>query len=148
MTDALRADGLAAAGMVPAAADPNPELRRILAGLALIALAVSFLFAPEGLPGIEICHFKRLTGLPCPGCGLTHSFCAISHGQFAAAWAHQPFGFVLYLGAVAAAMGPLLIRVLPRAAWFYRSRVVLAALVVVGSAMIVYDGWRIARCLW
>ena len=27
------------------------------------------------------CGFKLLTGLPCPGCGMTHACCALIHGQ-------------------------------------------------------------------
>jgi hypothetical protein len=35
---------------------------------------------PLQLP--SVCLFKRITGLPCCGCGMTHAFCAMAHGQF------------------------------------------------------------------
>ena len=77
---------------------------------AAAALALSFLWSPSGLPGFDVCFFHRLTGLPCPGCGLTHSFCAISHGDFCAAWAYNPFGFLFYALAVILLLHPLLAR--------------------------------------
>jgi hypothetical protein len=42
------------------------------------ALAVSKL--PLHLP--TVCLFKRITGLPCAGCGMTHAFCAMANGHF------------------------------------------------------------------
>ncbi|MBS1493465.1 MAG: DUF2752 domain-containing protein [Bacteroidetes bacterium] len=40
---------------------------------------------------------KLLTGLPCPGCGLTHSFCAISSGNFGDAFKFHFFGPFIYI---------------------------------------------------
>jgi hypothetical protein len=75
---------------------------------AAAALALSFAWRPSGLPNVDVCFFHRLTGLPCPGCGLTHSFCGISHGSFAAAWACNPFGYLFYGIAVILLLRPLL----------------------------------------
>jgi hypothetical protein len=44
-----------------------------------------------------ICAFKNLTGLPCPGCGLTHSFCEIGKGHLASALDWNWLGIPLFL---------------------------------------------------
>jgi hypothetical protein len=73
-------------------------------GLALLALfllsgvfAVSVLFAPPGGDYLTVCGFKNLTGLPCPGCGLTHSFCAVGKGQVMAGFEYNLLGPPLFL---------------------------------------------------
>jgi hypothetical protein len=43
-----------------------------------------------------MCHWKRLTGLDCPGCGLTRCFIALAHGDIAAAWRFNPAGILLF----------------------------------------------------
>ena len=64
-------------------------------------LAASFILPPMDL-GIPLCLFHAATGLPCPGCGLTRSFVAISHGRFLQSLAFNQmgpalFGFLLIL---------------------------------------------------
>ena len=44
---------------------------------------------------MPICLFRYVTGLPCPGCGLTRSFSCILHGDFVRAYDYHPFGYVL-----------------------------------------------------
>lgn len=44
-----------------------------------------------------ICGFKNLTGLPCPGCGLTHSFCEIGKGHLASAINWNWLGLPLFI---------------------------------------------------
>lgn len=73
-----------------------------------MVLAISAYFEPETLPKIQICAFKQMTGRPCPGCGLTRAFCAISHGRMLDAFFFNPFAFVFYFGAVVLAVWPLL----------------------------------------
>lgn len=51
---------------------------------------------PQGL-GFDICLLHRLTGLPCPGCGLTRSITSLTHGNFQQAGAYHPFGLVIWL---------------------------------------------------
>ena len=66
------------------------------------AFIVSVLFrAPEG-NYFTICPFKTFTGLPCPGCGLTHSFCAIGKGDIVRAIGFNLFGPFLFALAIMA----------------------------------------------
>jgi hypothetical protein len=72
----------------------------ILAGMTAVIL-ISIIYRPaEVSPGEEyytICGFKNLTGLPCPGCGLTHSFCEIGKGHMASAFGWNWLGPPLFL---------------------------------------------------
>ena len=73
---------------------------------ALLILAASFLFTPETLPRYSVCHLKRVTGIDCPGCGLTRSFTSISHGRFHDAWSYHPLSFAVYGGVLLLAIWP------------------------------------------
>lgn len=55
---------------------------------------VSLPFMDRPLP--ELCHMRRMTGLDCPGCGLTRSFISLGHGDIAAAWQFNPAGVLLF----------------------------------------------------
>jgi hypothetical protein len=65
-----------------------------------------------GGEGATLCLLKRLTGLPCPTCGMTRSFCAVSRGEFAAAFQYHLLGPVLY-----AMLALVMIRSAAAAAW-------------------------------
>lgn len=41
------------------------------------------------------CLFRRLTGIPCPGCGMTRAFAHLAKGEWAAAWTNHPLSFFL-----------------------------------------------------
>jgi hypothetical protein len=50
----------------------------------LLGLAGGTVLAWTGLP-LHLpatCLFRRLTGLPCASCGLTHATCALAHGDW------------------------------------------------------------------
>lgn len=49
-----------------------------------------------GQPLPELCHFKRYTGIDCPGCGLTRSFISIAHARWQDAWRYNPAAFLLF----------------------------------------------------
>jgi len=111
-----------------------------------VALAVSILIPASLLPVVSFCPFRMLTGLPCPGCGLTHAFCDISHGDFRMAWESNPFGFLFFALAILLVAWPWLrtrFPVIERALSRTRAVVWAPALLMVG--MWVYDVARIAR---
>lgn len=43
------------------------------------------------------CSFRRLTGIPCPGCGLTRVATRLAHLDFYGAWIVNPLGFLVAL---------------------------------------------------
>jgi hypothetical protein len=66
------------------------------------ALVLAFVLKEEWLDALPaLCLTKRMFGIPCPGCGLTHSWVAAAHGEFAASLAANPFGLLLMLAASA-----------------------------------------------
>ncbi|MEO7174248.1 MAG: DUF2752 domain-containing protein [Saprospiraceae bacterium] len=44
---------------------------------------------------VELCIFKRITGLPCPSCGSTRSVLFILQGNFDEAFSINPLGFAI-----------------------------------------------------
>jgi hypothetical protein len=79
---------------------PALQASRTLALFALVGLTglfvVSVLLKPSTGEYFTVCAFKNFTGLPCPGCGLTHSFCALSKGSVAEAFEFNLIGPFLY----------------------------------------------------
>ncbi len=73
----------------------------VLASLGAATLVASFAYAPWAESGPVLCPFRLLTGLPCPGCGLTRSFCAMAHGHLHSALGFHLFGPALFFGGVA-----------------------------------------------
>ncbi len=48
----------------------------------LTVLALVYCFNPSTHRIYPVCHFHQLTGLHCPGCGMTRSLYALLHGDF------------------------------------------------------------------
>ena len=64
---------------------PGSPVARLSAAGALAALsggsAVVWYFDPAKTPFLPVCPLYTLTGLACPGCGLTRGFHALFHGD-------------------------------------------------------------------
>ena len=69
----------------------------MLTGVFLASLALTLPYYETGEPYFTICGFKNFTGLPCPGCGLTHSFGALGKGDVTKAFGFNLLGPPLYL---------------------------------------------------
>jgi Protein of unknown function (DUF2752) len=68
----------------------------LLAGLAAAGGFLLFrLWVPA--PGVQntVCLLRRLTGLPCPGCGMTRAFAHLAKGEWAAAASDHLLAYVL-----------------------------------------------------
>lgn len=81
-----------------------PSLHRSPAATEVVAaagaaglVAACFLSPDHAEDGPVICPFRRLTGLPCPGCGLTRSWVYLAHGWWRESLAAHPFGWLAAL---------------------------------------------------
>lgn len=57
----------------------------LVAVAVLAGMAVVYLFNPVTSGFYPACHFHQLTGLNCPGCGMTRATHALLHGDLATA---------------------------------------------------------------
>jgi len=75
----------------------------LLVAVAVTAVAMALevrderVVLPIGkLPLPESCWYKRLTGVGCPGCGLTRCVICLFHGEYFRAWQFNPGGYVFF----------------------------------------------------
>ena len=87
-----------------ATANPPAELlsgrdfvraRLFVVGGALATFGVARAYAPYVHDGPVLCMLRGLTGLPCPSCGLTRAFCALSQGEVLSALAFNAMALPL-----------------------------------------------------
>ncbi|MBN1336410.1 MAG: DUF2752 domain-containing protein [Deltaproteobacteria bacterium] len=96
--------GPPAAGTPRGHPDPLSVSELVLLAGFLALLGASVILGPGEdsvrILGVRIpsfCLFYNLTGLHCPGCGLTRSFVFMGHGQVLDAFRIHPLGPILYL---------------------------------------------------
>jgi hypothetical protein len=56
--------------------------------------------------GLILCPYRALTGLACPGCGMTRATHFLLRGDLASAWAYNPLLFLAVPLVVAFALAP------------------------------------------
>ncbi len=117
--------------------------RLLLVGGVVALAAGSVALGPYVEHGPVVCPLRALTGLPCPGCGLTRAFVALAHGHIEDALALHlfsvPLGAVMLLAAAVAAAELVAGRTLLACHWLYSRR--LATLVA--CALVTY---HVVRC--
>jgi hypothetical protein len=59
--------------------------------VAWLGLLLALACPPHGT-GISVCWFQAVTGVPCPGCGMTRSLSCGLRGMFADSWHYHPMG--------------------------------------------------------
>ncbi len=115
----------------------------VLVSLACLGVLVaSRLLPPDGLPGVDLCAFHALTGLPCPGCGLTRAFCALARGHFYEAWQLHPFAFPLFAATLGGLLSPLLELGFPAWAGLRATRLIRMVVIAFTAALLLFGVWR------
>jgi len=64
-------------------------------GILCVSAFLTTLRSLRQIPGV--CIFRRLTGVPCPGCGLTRSVVATAHLDIATALSFHVFGPLFFV---------------------------------------------------
>ncbi len=77
------------------------------------------------------CPVLAVTGVDCPGCGMTRACVALAQGEIASAWSFHPFAFLLVPLALLVAFAPRR----TRAAWFRVPRGMRNTLATIGVAL-------------
>jgi hypothetical protein len=84
------------------------------------------------------CPFKALTGIPCPGCGMTRAILSMAKGDFHGAVGHNPFSFFLLFMVIISVVPMKYIGRLPSAAPVVMNYFLIAALIAVVIFWIFY----------
>jgi hypothetical protein len=165
--------------MVPASwtqAEPGPDeppealpvlTRRVRVAIVAVAAGLIGLFAvaawlnpygSDGAPlgmgthkqlGLPECNFLRLTGLPCPSCGMTTSFALLMHGDVPASLRANPVGTLLAVYLLA--MIPWNLAGAMRGRWLWVRRLepwLLKAVIVFTTLAVVRWGLLLAVRRW
>lgn len=118
--------------------------KQILRAFILGAVPIGAYLYPWAFDGPTLCVVRRLTGIPCPGCGLTRAFYCVAHGRVLESIRHNPFG-VVFFGVVILLFGITLWDIARGTDIYHRvvsnkrlSGALLGALVIFGMARVFY----------
>jgi hypothetical protein len=76
--------------------DQARRVRYVKLGLSISPVVGAYFYSRTHQMPPLICPFRFLTGIPCPGCGMTRSFLAIARGDVHQAVFYNLFGPVLF----------------------------------------------------
>lgn len=106
----------------PSLAPQRDARQRLISSAAIAiptvgALVISFLVTPADIESGRVvlsapCLTRVLFGIPCPTCGLTRAFTALSHGDWGLAWSYNrssPLVYGLFWAGAAVGLGRLLL---------------------------------------
>lgn len=71
--------------------------RRLLLLAPAAVLVAAALLPPGWQTPVPLCLVKGITGLDCPGCGMTRAFLLIGHGRLGEAFATHPASLPAFL---------------------------------------------------
>jgi hypothetical protein len=61
---------------------------------AVLTLSAAWFYYPYCQTGPTLCIWKKLLGIPCPGCGLTRGVCFLVHGRWIEAVSFNPLSLL------------------------------------------------------
>jgi Protein of unknown function (DUF2752) len=67
----------------------------ILAGIPALFVVAFLLWFVPGFEHLPLCAVRSFLGVDCPGCGLSRSFAALTHGHLRASIDYHPLGIVI-----------------------------------------------------
>jgi hypothetical protein len=130
-------------GSVRPAGEFVPDRLKVVA-VCVGALMVCYFWAGHVRQGPVLCPLHGLLGLPCPACGLTRAFCALTHGNVPEALRQNALSlpvFGLFLAAPVVAVYELLRR---RRCTFYAFLYSTRVAYVAGTVVVLYAVGRLA----
>jgi hypothetical protein len=72
-------------------------LNAIFTGVILLIMGYSFLFSPEEDSYPVVCIHEKITGEPCPSCGMSHAFSLIVRGRIDEALQWNSYSLRIFL---------------------------------------------------
>ncbi|MFG0284308.1 MAG: DUF2752 domain-containing protein [Phycisphaerales bacterium JB039] len=78
----------------------------LLSGAGWLTLLGALLHPAHGM-GVQICVYRRMLGVECPGCGLTRSVSCAARGMWHESVSYHPLGIAVLLLAACLALWPL-----------------------------------------
>jgi hypothetical protein len=125
--------------------------RRLALAFAGLLLCIFFLHSAGIVSADKVgsalpffCPFKALTGLPCPGCGMTRALLSMTKGDFHGAFAFNPFSFFLLFMVIVSIVPVGQVKKLPSGTPIFMHYFLIATLIAV---LIFWVFWRLLPAL-
>ena len=96
--------------MSPPTIDETLLARLFLAGVVAMGIVTISLGVTSDSVRLIPCPIHSVTGIECPGCGMTRACTAVGQGRLVEAWHHHPLVFGLLALAAGFAVAPVFCR--------------------------------------